>query len=259
MFCMLSSSWWDFFFPHIWTCRGLNLISRCFILWPLFTCARNFRIMPCGALHHLSSVMHPHREACELLSELRNFARRSFQYCSHWLRLVCSPEVQQFSLAVMELCVGWELVDVGSRRSFHMKNAFAVSYRGGQGAVIQTTTAADCTADQTGWPGAHYIRFHFELRPFIHFWHLQLDRCTPLRGLLALGLRWGPTSHSGKTRCIWLALPGSTCVFCLARAAGGGERANYQPPLGDQYDVILPLRHNRLQMRGAGPSADLFT
>lgn len=28
-----------------------------------------------------------------------------------------------------------------------------------------------------------------------------------------------PSSDSGKTHCIWLALPGSTCVFCLARAA----------------------------------------
>lgn len=37
-----------------------NLISRCFILWPSFTCARNFRIMPWGVLHHLSPAMHPH-------------------------------------------------------------------------------------------------------------------------------------------------------------------------------------------------------
>lgn len=152
----------------------------------------------------------------------------------------------------MELCVGWELIDVGAHRTSTWKCFCGVrSWR--IDAVIWTTTAVECTTDQTGSPGAHYIRIHFELRPFIHFWHLQLDRCTPLRGLLALSQQWGPTSHSGKTQCIWLALPGSTCVFCLARAAGGGEWADYQPLLWDQCDVILPLHHNRLQMREAGP------
>lgn len=153
--------------------------------------------------------------------------------------LLCSPEVQHFSLTAMELFVGWELMDADSHRTSTGKCLCSViSLR--IGAVIKTTTAMDCAADQTARPGALRIRFHFELRPFIHFWHLQLDRCTPLWGLLAPSLHWGPTSRSGKTRCIWLALTGSTCVFCLARAAGRGERANYQPPLRDQYDVILP-------------------
>lgn len=251
---MLLSCWWDLCLKdtHL-NLQRFNPISRCFILWPSFACARNFRIMPWGTLHHLSSVILPHCEACELL---RTANKRTLILQSLAV-LLCSLEVQQFSFAVMELCVGWELTDVGSHKTSTWKCFCSViSWR--RGAVIQTTTAVDCAADQTGSPGVLYIRFHFELRPFIHFWHLQLDRCTPLRGLLALRLHWGPTSHSGKTRCIWLALTGSTCVFCLACAAGGGERANYQPPLRDQYDVILPLHHNRLQMRGAGPLSSLI-
>lgn len=120
--------------------------------------------------------------------------------------LLCSPEVQQFSLAVMELCVGWELIDVGSHKASTRKYFCSViSWR--IGAVIQTTTAVDCAADQTGWPGALYIRFHFELRPFIHFWHLQLDRCTPLRGLLALCTEAPPATleKPGASDLHWLA------------------------------------------------------
>lgn len=118
------------------------------------------------------------------------------------------------------------------------------------------SSALCSTSNELAWGALDLISF--ELRPFIHFWHLQLDGCTPLEGLLALSPHWGPTSHSGKTQCIWLALPGSTCVFCLARAAGGGERANYQPPLRDQYDVILLLRHNRLQMSRDWPLCSLI-
>lgn len=204
--------------------------------------------MPCGALHHLSLVMHPHCETCEFL------------FCTHWFQYYkqsLAPPLQPRGAAghcngtLCGLRARW-------RRLSHCKRfCYVISWR--IGAVIQTTTAVDCAADQTGGPGAHYIS-HFILSwgpSFISDIYSWIG-APPLRGLLALRLRWGPTSHSGKTRCIWLALPGSTCVFCLARAAGGGERANYQLPLRDQYDVILPLRHNRLQMRGARPLGSLI-
>lgn len=142
-------------------------------------------------------------------------------------------------------------------QTFHMKMLLQCHIIENRRSYPAVYSSGLCSrSNRLAW-GALY-QISFELRPFIHFWHLQLDRCTPLWGLLALRLHWGPTSHSGKTQCIWLALPGSTCVFCLARAAGGGERANYQPPLRDQYDVILPLHHNRLQMRGAGPLSSLI-
>lgn len=169
--------------------RRFNLISRCFILWPLFTCAGNFRMMPCGALHHLSSVMDPHCEACEFSSEQRereesidlNIAN------NHWPWLLCcSPEVQHFCTpSVMELCVGWELTDVGSHKKLPHENGF-FSLQCHIAGANRHSYPDDYSIQRRivqqikrGWPGARYIRFHFELRPFIHFWHLQLDRCNP--------------------------------------------------------------------------------
>ena len=58
--------------------------------------------MPCGALHHLSSVMHPHREACELLSEPRNFAWRSFLI----LQSLAAAPLQPRGAAVQPRCNG---------------------------------------------------------------------------------------------------------------------------------------------------------
>lgn len=97
---------------------------------------------------------------------------------SHWLQLLYSPERCSCSVfTVMEHCVGWELAEAGSRKSVHMKMllrchiAANVSDPDEQQRIMQQIKRAG--------PAAHYIRFHFELRPFIHFWHLQLDQHTP--------------------------------------------------------------------------------
>lgn len=128
------------------------------------------------------------------------------------------------------------------------------------GAVIQTTTAMDCAADQRGkaWGALYQISFSVEaLHSFLTFTVGSV--CPLFRGLLALSLHWGPTSHS-------LEKPGASDLHCLAQLVCSVWPVPQEEESGpitscrSETDMMSssPLRHNRLQMRGAGPLGSLI-
>lgn len=85
-------------------------------------------------------------------------------------------------------------------------------------------TAVNCAADQTGpaWGALYQISFWVEaLHSFLTF-TVGSVHALPLSEASWLSLcTEAPPGLPGKTPCIWLALPGSTCVFRLACCVAG--------------------------------------
>lgn len=160
----------------------------------------------------------------------------------------CSTRV-----SVMELCVGWELTDVGSHRNFHMKTLLQCHIMENRRSYPDDYSSGLCSrSNGLAWGALYQISFWVEaLHSFLTF---TVGSVQPLfeASWLSICTEAPPAT---------LEKPSASDLHCLAPLVcsvwpvplGGGERANYQPPLRDQYDVILLLRHNRLQMRGAGP------